>query len=133
MSRATEQERGAVSIVVVAILLVGLALAVGAARAGVAMIGQARAETAADAAALAAADTLALGRGRADAAATDAASRNGARLVSCDCRGSHAEVVVEVQLRRVPISKVRARARAEVHPECGPLGGCASVGRVSAG
>ncbi len=124
MRRRPRQERGAVSIVVVAVLLIGLALTVSAARAGVAMIGQARAETAADAAALAAADTLALGRGGPEQAARDAASRNGARLVSCDCRVSHAEVVVEVRLRGVPVPKVRARARAEVHPECGALDGC---------
>jgi secretion/DNA translocation related TadE-like protein len=124
MSDAVDQERGAVSIIVVAVLVVALAIAVGAGRAGVVMIGQARAETAADAAALAAAAALALGRGRAEPAARDAASRNGARLVSCDCRDAHAEVVVELPLRGAATAKVRARARAEVHPECGPTGGC---------
>jgi secretion/DNA translocation related TadE-like protein len=122
-SRAT-QERGAVSIIVIAVLLVALGGMVAAARAGVVLVGEARADTAADAAALAAADVLALGKGRPEPAARDAASRNGARLVSCDCRDTHAEVVVEVKLRGGSASKVRARARAEVRPECGPIGGC---------
>lgn len=117
-------ERGAVSIIVIAVLLVGVAVAIAAARAGVVLIGQARAETAADAAALAAADTLALGRRGPEAAARDAALRNGARLVSCDCGGTHAEVVVEIRLRGATASKVRGRARAEVRPACAALGGC---------
>ncbi len=60
----------------------------------------ARAESAADAAALAAADALALGQGSArardDALAT--AASNDARLVSCDCQGTDATVEVEVDL-----------------------------------
>lgn len=124
MSASRGAERGAVSIIVIAVLLIGLGLAAAAARAGVVLIGQARADTAADAAALAAADALALRRGRAEASARDAASRNGARLVSCDCRDAHAEVVVELRLRGGSVGKVRARARAEIRPECGPIGGC---------
>jgi hypothetical protein len=58
----------------------------------------ARADTAADAAALAGADALALGRSPAAAerAARGAASDNGARLVSCTCRNDAAEVVVVI-------------------------------------
>ncbi len=46
-----------------AVLVFGLLLATGAARLGGALVGRARAESAADAAALAAADRLALGGG----------------------------------------------------------------------
>ena len=105
-----------------AVLVVGLVLAMGAARLGGALIGRARAEAAADAAALAAADRLALGDGAAAAraAADETAVRNEARLVSCDCAGTTAEVVVEVD---VPAwgalsGPARGRAKAEVRPEC---------------
>ena len=60
-------ERGGVTILMVAVVVLGLALSLGAARLGSAVIGRARADTAADASALAAADALALG-GSADAA-----------------------------------------------------------------
>ena len=124
MNEGTGHDRGAISIIALAVLVIALALAVGAARAGVVLVGQARAETAADAAALAAADSLALGRDRPEPAARDAAARNGARLVSCDCHDAHAEVLVELRLRGVGTSWVRARARAEVRPECGTPGAC---------
>ena len=83
-----------------AVLVAGLVLATGAARLGGALVGRARAESAADAAALAAADRLALGGGGAAArtAAARTAASNHARLVSCDCAGASAAVVVEVDL-----------------------------------
>ena len=122
LCRQTRGERGGVSIVMLAVLVVGLLLAMGAARLGGALIGRARAESAADAAALAAADRLALGGGAGEAreAASTTAASNDARLVSCDCAGTEAEVVVEVD---VPAwgalsGPARARARAEVRPEC---------------
>ena len=70
----------------------------------------ARVQTAADAAALAAADQLALGRsGRAAQQTAIASAReNGARLVRCECGGVAAEVEVEIP------GEARARARAEV-------------------
>ena len=116
--RPWRAERGGVSIVMLAVLVFGLLLALGAARLGGALVARARAESAADAAALAAADRLALGGGAGgahDAAARRAAS-NDARLVSCDCAGTSAAVVVEVD---VPVLGVaRGRAKAEVRPEC---------------
>ena len=83
------------------VLVVGLVLAMGAARLGGALVGRARAESAADAAALAAADRLALGDGarvrRAAAAATTAdEQRRPTRVVYCS--GTTAEVVVEVDV-----------------------------------
>jgi secretion/DNA translocation related TadE-like protein len=116
------RERGAVSVLMIAVLVVGLVLATGAARLGGALVGRARAETAADAAALAAADRLALGDGAsaARAAAAETAASNHARLVSCDCEGTTAEVVVEVDLPAwgALVGPARGRARAEVRPEC---------------
>ena len=116
------RERGAASVLAVAIVVLGVVLTMGAARLGGALVGRARAETAADAAALAAADALALGRG-ADVAASEArvtAARNDARLVSCACTGTHADVVVEVDVPGLGIlgAVARGRAGAEVTPEC---------------
>jgi secretion/DNA translocation related TadE-like protein len=115
-------ERGAVAILLVAVLVLGLALSLGAARLGSALIGRARADSAADASALAAADALALG-GSADAAvraARTTAASNEARLVSCECGGTSADVIVEVDVPGLGIlgAVSRGRAKAEVHPEC---------------
>jgi secretion/DNA translocation related TadE-like protein len=116
------RERGGVSVLMVAVVVIGLVLSLGAARLGGALVGRARADTAADAAALAAADALALGRGEADArlAARDIAASNHARLVSCACSGTTAEVVVEVDVPGLGVlgSVARARAKAEVRPAC---------------
>jgi secretion/DNA translocation related TadE-like protein len=91
----------------------GCLLTLGVGRLGVAMIGRARADTAADAAALAAADALALGHGeaRAVAAAEETAASNGAQLVSCDCTGVAAAVVVELDLGALGVARGRAKAR----------------------
>jgi secretion/DNA translocation related TadE-like protein len=82
--------------------------------------GRARAQTAADAAALAAAQEIALPSGEAPAqVAGDYAGRNGAVLVSCACEGGTSEAVVEVSLT-VPMvllgpdRTVTARARAVI-------------------
>ena len=102
-------ERGNVTVFVLAaiVLCAGLSLAV--ARLGSAVGDKARAETAADAAALAAADALARGEdpsiARAAAAAT--AADNGARLLWCHCAGSDALV-------GVAWGSARAEARAAV-------------------
>jgi len=108
--------------VMLAVLVAGLVLATGAARLGGALVGRARAESAADAAALAAADRLALGGGAAAAqsAAARTAASNDARLVSCECAGVSATVVVEVDLPPLlaGFGPAEGRARAEVRPEC---------------
>ena len=108
-------ERGAATIAVIGVFVLGMALMLGATRLGVAMLARARAETAADAAALAAADTLALGGDAAVAndQAAAVAEANGARLVGCDCSGRFATATVEVD---VPVLGriARARSRAEV-------------------
>ena len=104
---------------VVALLVVGLVLTMGAARLGAVLVARARAETAADAAALAAADALALGGRDPHGAARDAASRNDAQLLGCDCGGAHAEVRVSVRVHGFGgTGRVTARARAEVRTDC---------------
>jgi secretion/DNA translocation related TadE-like protein len=110
---------GSSTVWMLAVLAVGLTLAVGAARLGAAAVAGARADGAADAAALAAADMLALGRGPAAAlvAARETASSNGARLTGCSCRGRTPAVHVVV---RVPVlgAEAHATARAEIRREC---------------
>ena len=114
-ARRMRGARGSVSVLILATFVLGAALMIGAARLGAALVGRARAETAADAAALAAADALALGHsaGRAatDAAAT--ASENGATLEACACAGPEVTVTVVVD---VPVvgRVARVRASAEV-------------------
>jgi secretion/DNA translocation related TadE-like protein len=95
--RPQRGERGAVSILMLAAVGIAVVLCLGIGRVGGAAVLQARAETAADAAALAGADALALGHRPADAlrAARSAAALNQARLVSCTCAGRAAEVVVQ--------------------------------------
>lgn len=107
------------TIVVIGVVVVGAVLVGGAARLGSALVARARADAAADAAALAAADMLALGRGSgvAEAAARDTAAANGGRLVSCDCAGLAAEVVVEVTAVGIVAAPAQGRARAEVKLE----------------
>ena len=104
------------------VLVVGLVLSMGAARLGGALVGRARADTAADAAALAAADALALGNGAAAAraAAHATATSNGARLVSCACEGTTAEVVVEIDLPALGalVGPAVGHSKAAVRPEC---------------
>lgn len=123
--RARSTDRGAVTMLMLAVLIFGLLLTLGVSRLGVAIIGRARADTAADAAALAAADSLALGKG--PAAAADAArvtaESNGAHLVSCACAGTTAAVVVDLDLG--VLGSARGRAKAEVDPRCAlDLPGC---------
>lgn len=130
-------ERGAISLVIVAAL--GFALILGALIADVARAsaGRARAQAAADAAALAAAQEQILpsGRGPMDLA-SEYAARNGARLVSCICpeRGTEAVVVVqlEVSLPGLGVTRtVRATARAVVDASFGGPGVPAPVVRAS--
>jgi hypothetical protein len=105
------EEQGNVSLLMVGGVAVAAVLCLGVARVGAAAMLAARADTAADAAALAGADALALGRSPAAAmgAATAAASDNGARLLSCTCRDGEAEVVVA-------LGRAHGHARAVVDP-----------------
>jgi secretion/DNA translocation related TadE-like protein len=114
-------ERGSVSVMLCAGILVVLVLVMGTADLGRALVARSRARTAADAAALAAAQELALSTGEDPSAlAADYAGRNGATLVSCACAAGTFDVTVEVavpvgDLMLVPGSPaIAADARAVV-------------------
>lgn len=114
-------ERGSASLVVAAILLVVLVIASGAADLARVLVAASRAQTAADAAALAAAQDLAFPSGTLpEDAAAEYARRNGGRLRSCVCPvGSfEAAVLVEAPVGRLLLLRddavVVAEARAVV-------------------
>jgi secretion/DNA translocation related TadE-like protein len=80
-------------------ILAVLVLAMGTADLGRALVARSRARTAADGAALAAAQELALSTGREPSVfAADYAGRNGATLVSCACATGTYDVTVEVSV-----------------------------------
>lgn len=110
-----DSERGTVAILAAAVLALALMVVVGLAHLGQVVVSQARAQLAADAAALGAAAERAAGgdcRGAA-VVAVDLASANGARLHDWRCwrRTVAVEVVVT---RSPPLGQVRAVAAAEI-------------------
>jgi len=121
------RQRGSISILVAAGAFLMSLFALGAADLGSMLVTRARAQQAADAAALAAVVQQAPVLGRGDdpeAAARDAAERNGATLVSCTCTVGETEATVEVTMTprlgwlhgwdgRI----VRATARAALDPD----------------
>ena len=116
------RQAGSAGVLLCALVALTAVLTIGFGRLASGIIGRARAQTAADAAALAAAGELAAGRTEAQAEriASLTAAANGARLLRCDCGGPAVVVAVTVIL---PFSGpasglVRAAARAELHPEC---------------
>lgn len=94
-------ERGAISIFIATGSLLMMLLALAAADLGSMLLTRARAQTAADAAALAAvvqqAPVLSQGDDP-EGAARDAAERNGATLVSCECEVGATEATVAVEM-----------------------------------
>ena len=113
-------EHGSVSVVCAAAICIALVCTMGVADVGRVLVERSHAEAAADAAALAAAQDLALGTGDRPAAASRFAEDNGAVLVGCSCTAGAPEAVVTVRrtfsgLLLVPGSlAVQARARAIV-------------------
>ncbi len=105
--------RGNVSMLVIAVIVLSVLLCTAVARLGSGVVEKSRANNAADAAALAAAGGLALGRLPADACAVarDTAADNGARVLTCRCHAAKQTAVAEVT---VAMGDARARARAEV-------------------
>jgi secretion/DNA translocation related TadE-like protein len=101
-------ERGNVTVLLTAVLVVAVLLCTAVARLAGAASEKARAENAADAAALAAADGMALGDVVVHACerARQTAAENGARLLSCADRNSGMQVSVQ-------LDRARAEARAE--------------------
>jgi secretion/DNA translocation related TadE-like protein len=113
-------QRGSVSVLLAAGILIVLVLVLGVTDLGRVLIARSKARTAADAAALSAADELALPSG-ADPAelAAEYAARNGADLTACTCEVGtfEADVMVQVtigDLLLFPARVVVARARAVV-------------------
>jgi DNA topoisomerase I len=104
----TADQRGNVTVLLAAVLVVAVLLCTAVARLAGAAREKARAENAADATALAAADAMALGDSvvHACARARQTAAENDARLLSCANRNSGMQVVVQ-------IDRARAEARAE--------------------
>ena len=97
--RAPDGELGSVSVVVAAILLVTMVLTLGAADLARVLVAASRAQTAADAGALAAAQSLAFPDGLEPAvAAADLVVRNGGRVRSCGCELGAFEARVEVEM-----------------------------------
>lgn len=104
--------RGNVSVFVAAFIVLTMLLGTAVGRLGGAVAEKSRANNAADASALAAADGLALGRSPAEACAIarDIAVSNDARLLTCRSDASAADVEIE-------IDQAQARARAVVAPD----------------
>ena len=123
MGRGQAGQRGSVSLLAAAGAVVVLSMALAVADVTVALLTRSRAQTAADAAALAAAQELVVPtNGDPEAMAREYADRNGAELTVCECDVGGGEAVVEV---RIPIDGlvllpdgrvVTARARAVVGP-----------------
>jgi secretion/DNA translocation related TadE-like protein len=118
--------RGNVSIFVAVFMVVGMLLCTAVGKLGGAVVEKSRANNAADASALAAADGLALGWTSADAcaAARSTAADNGARLLTCRSTASvggglAAEVVLQMH-------DATAQARAEVGASNPDEGGAAA-------
>ena len=117
---STAAERGSVSVVCAAAIGIALVCTMGVADVGRALVERSHAEAAADAAALAAAQDLALGTGDPAADATRFAADNGATLVACVCAAGGSEAVVTVRrsfagLLLVPGTlAVEAQARAVI-------------------
>jgi secretion/DNA translocation related TadE-like protein len=90
-------ESGSVTVLAVGMVLLGAVLTLASVDLMRAVHAKAGAQTAADAAALAAAQEIALPSGRSPReVAADYAGRNGATLVTCRCEPGTAEAVVEV-------------------------------------
>lgn len=136
--RGMRTEHGSVSIVAAALMSVTLMIAMGAADLARVLTTAARAQTAADVAALAAAQELALPAGDSSPAEIAAifAARNDAVLTACSCEagGSEAIVTVAVQVGALSFAAddrvVTARARAVVQVPPEPTG-VNATGRAS--
>jgi secretion/DNA translocation related TadE-like protein len=114
-------QRGSVSVVAAVTIAVIAALTMSCADLARALVAVGRADTAADAAALAAAQELAAPSGSAPASvAAEYAERNGATLVECSCEAGSSEALVAVEVQVGPMLLVpgnrslTGRARAVV-------------------
>jgi secretion/DNA translocation related TadE-like protein len=124
-----DRERGSVTVLTTGIMVVAAVLSLASVDLLRALQGVARAQTGADAAALAAAQEIALPTGPTPSeVAADYSIRNGGTLVACTCEAGTAEAVVEVQIvvpfvLLGPDRVVHASARAVIEgarPRSGP-------------
>jgi secretion/DNA translocation related TadE-like protein len=90
-------ERGSVTVIAAGVIVVVLVCTMGVADVGRVLAERSRAQTAADAAALAAAQDLAVSDGDPAADAASFATMNGADLVSCTCDAGTSEALVQVR------------------------------------
>ena len=98
-SERFRDERGSVSVVIGGVVAIMVVLTLGAADLGTALIARERAHAAADAAALAAAQELAMPSGSLpQIQAAGYADRNGASLLTCACEPGSREALVSVSI-----------------------------------
>ena len=116
-----KEQDGSVSVIVAAIVAAMVILGLGGADLARVLVAVSRAQTAADAASLAAAQELALASGRSpEDAAAEYAVRNAAELARCECEEGALEATVDVLVPVGPLllfgddRVVRASARAVV-------------------
>ena len=128
-ARGTRDERGSVTVVLAAVVVLGFVLTLVTLQVGAFVAQRSHAGAAADAAALAAADALARGLGPsgATAAAASVAGANGVRLERCDCAALDATVTVSMRSRLPVVPPIVARAHAvvDVSRAPGPIGSLA--------
>ena len=98
-SERLRDQRGSVSVIIGGVVAITIVLTLGAADLGTALIARERAHAAADAAALAAAQELAMPSGSLpQIQAADYADRNGASLLTCACEPGSREALVRVSI-----------------------------------
>jgi secretion/DNA translocation related TadE-like protein len=126
----TRSQRGSISVAATGLMVAIVILALMSSDLARVLAAASRAQTAADAAALAAAQELALPSGASPSGlAATFARRNGAVLVSCDCAAGRSEAVVEARLDVGRLlffgggHSVTAKARAVVNRGGGPGAG----------
>ena len=115
-------DRGAASILLLAVGLVVVLAGLGGAAIGTARVARHQAQNAADLAALAGATDAVFGEVVACARAADFAVANGARLTSCTVDGLEIVVRAEVTVRPLPGVLRQAGASARAGPVSGPVG-----------
>ncbi|MCU1456645.1 MAG: hypothetical protein JWL73_737 [Actinomycetia bacterium] len=128
----TRAEAGSATVLLAGVVALGAVLLLGLARLGGAAAVRARADTAAEVGALAAADQIALGMtaGSACAAARSTVERNGAELLACAASANGARIRV---LQRSHGLVARGHARAEIDADCFETGSecAADIDRVA--
>jgi len=117
-----EADRGAASVLLLAVGLVLVMAGLGGAAIGSARVARHQAQNAADLAALAGATDAVFGEAVACARAARFATANGALLTSCTVDGLEIVVRVEVAVRPLPGVLRHAGASARAGPISGPVG-----------